>query len=62
MPDWISVPLGIIIGVAVIGGAFFWAFKPRAPRRRSMLAPPSGLRDPMTIVDAIDTGSLHNSG
>ena len=42
MPHWFNVLIGIVAGLAIIGGALAWAFLPQKPGRRSWLAPPTG--------------------
>ena len=42
MPEWLSVILGIVLGTCIIIDSLIWAFKPRRPRKKNWLAPPSG--------------------
>jgi hypothetical protein len=46
--------LGIVIGIMAVGGALYWAFRPRPLVKKSWLAPASGEKDPMTAASMPD--------
>lgn len=49
MSSWLSILLGLVGGLIVIGGVFYWAFRPRDHKSKSNL--PSA-RDPGITYDA----------
>lgn len=42
MPEWLSVPVGILVGLAIVYGAIRFAVAPKSRRKRSWFAPRSG--------------------
>jgi hypothetical protein len=46
--------LGIILGIMAVGGALYWAFRPRPLVKKSPFAPASGDDDPMTAASMPD--------
>ncbi|MDH7794705.1 xanthine/uracil permease [Beijerinckia sp. GAS462] len=43
MSSWLSVVLGLLVGLVVVGGALYWAFRPPKDEAKSVFPP---TRDP----------------
>lgn len=65
--DWLTITLGVLIGLLLVGGVIIFAFRAetRPGRKRSRLAPPSGRYDdgegnqPLTSHDSPSSPSDH---